>query len=822
MTNHSLSNQSNTMMQHFTIQTACWISLLSSLSFGLFPSEAIFAQEESSTPVRGSLVEDRAARKLLEAGDARYEAEEIKKALEVWQSVIERYPRSRFRFQAHMRLGNHFLNRDRSYDHARTHFQSILTEENRDEEMQAEATLNIGVCFYESRNYGKSFQIMRDIIENYPVSPQVNQAYYYIGLGHFQLGHYSRAIDALEKVGTSLSSQDQQQEKLEAGKRLFIKIEDADLAVLEPGETVKVVCEAASGDKETLDCYPVGRNVRIVLGNLPSRLGRPVVGNGILEVKGDDKVIVTYIDAHTADRSFDRPTLKNITVVGNAQVSIMDGAYSETLKGVVLGKTVNIQIADADRDLSDNADVIEAVAEVYRLKTDEELEAERIAKVNEGGTTTSKDETAVPPEEERYVKVDSVPLSLTEVRAKTSLRSLSDQPPVVVPKTVPEEKKKADQPGEKKKEGEPASPSREELEKKEEAQPEPETNVVQEDNSIHSGLFQTKVSLVKSEEINPNDDTLQALPGYIVRVVYVDKKNTGEGIIQAQSDARCVEGNLGGVRVTRAVINDRELRIKTKLKTASALTNIGNRYKDFGLKTSANSKYEQALNVCDDIMQDARKLGGHLLEETYVQLWNIYFEMDKLELAAAMCQRLQREFPNSGFVDDALLQLADVARKQGNMNRAIGIYNRLVSMQTSQLRGEAQFGIAQCYEQMAEATQEAAATQLFDRAFQEYKKVFDNFPESGRVGEAVAKMADHYYRQKDYSRAVDTFETVLSSYPDARFLDVILFNYGRCLYRMNRKGEARQKFDQLISEFPESTLAADAKKISDALRKAGI
>ncbi len=142
-------------------------------------------------------------------------------------------------------------------------------------------------------------------------------------------------------------------------------------------------------------------------------------------------------------------------------------------------------------------------------------------------------------------------------------------------------------------------------------------------------------------------------------------------------------------------------------------------------------------------------------------------------------------------------------------------------MKTSQLRGEAQFGIAQCYDQMAEAANAAAQTQLRDRAFQEYKKVFDNFPDSGRVGEAVSQMANYYYQQKDFSRAVDTFETVLSNYPDAKFLDVILFNYGRCLYRMDRRTDARRRFDQLISDFPESPLASDAKKISDALAKPG-
>jgi TolA-binding protein len=302
----------------------------------------------------------------------------------------------------------------------------------------------------------------------------------------------------------------------------------------------------------------------------------------------------------------------------------------------------------------------------------------------------------------------------------------------------------------------------------------------------------------------------------------LDQTNTTDSVRQVQVDAKCIEGNLGGVRITRSQIADGELRIKTRLKTADALTNIGNRYKEFGLKDNARGKYDQALELCEEIMNEARQLGGRLLEETYVQLWRIYFEMDRLELAAAMAQRLQRDFPNSGFVDDALLQLAEVARKQGNLNRAIGVYSRLVNMESSQLRGEAQFGIAECYKELAEAATGARATQIYDRAFQEYKKVFDRFPDSGRVGEAVAQMANYYYRQQDYSRAIDTFENVLSNYPDAKFLDVILFNYGRCLYRMDRKGEARRRFDQLIGDYPESPLAADAKQISEALAKAGM
>ena len=40
---------------------------------------------------------------------------------------------------------------------------------------------------------------MRRVIEEFPVAEQVNEAYYYIGLGHFKQGHYGRAIAGLGK-----------------------------------------------------------------------------------------------------------------------------------------------------------------------------------------------------------------------------------------------------------------------------------------------------------------------------------------------------------------------------------------------------------------------------------------------------------------------------------------------------------------------------------------------------------------------------------------------------------------------------------------------
>lgn len=83
------------------------LTALTARGFSDFGGPILAAQEspaELASPagtdsgLRGSIVEDRTASKLIEAGDARMDANEPDKAIEIWDSVLERYPRSRYRF----------------------------------------------------------------------------------------------------------------------------------------------------------------------------------------------------------------------------------------------------------------------------------------------------------------------------------------------------------------------------------------------------------------------------------------------------------------------------------------------------------------------------------------------------------------------------------------------------------------------------------------------------------------------------------------------------------------------------------------------------
>ncbi|MFK7911873.1 MAG: tol-pal system YbgF family protein, partial [Akkermansiaceae bacterium] len=586
-------------------------------------------------------------------------------------------------------------------------------------------------------------------IKQFPSSSEVNEAYYYIGLGHFKLNHYSRAIEALEKVGTALSAKDSLIEKVEAGKRLYVRIDDQDFAILEPGTRIEIRCKTKGGDEETLFCDPVGRNARIALGRIATELNQAKPNNGTLEVRGGDQVTITYVDAHTAQKAFNEKRIKQVIVVGNGVARITDGSYQRDLPAAVLGKPLHLQITDADHDTSDGADKIEATVQIFRRKTGDEIDDELAKRVASGELTEGADGADLKSQIDPLLMVRSVPVSLREQEQR--------------------------------------------------------------------GTFRLAIPL----RLGSAEGVLTGEPGQTIRLVYRDDQNLSKGTIVRTAETRIIEGNLGEVRVTRTDISDEELRLKTQLRTASALTEVGNYYKEFGLNEKADLKYTEALDVCEKIHTQAREVGGKLLEETYVQLWRIYFAMDQLDLALSMSRRLLKEFPTSSFVDEAMLQQAHVERKREDFARAISLYSSIAKLPTSPLRGEGQFFTAECYEAMALKAPAKQSAQLFEKAFLAYQKVYEQFPDSGRVGDAVAKMAAFYYKKEDYSRAIDVFENVLSDHPDANFLDVILFNYGRCLYKLNRKAEARKKFEQLINDYPESEIAAEANKIVEALKKAG-
>ena len=203
-----------------------------------------------------------------------------------------------------------------------------------------------------------------------------------------------------------------------------------------------------------------------------------------MEVRGGDKILVTYTDEHTAEKKLKVPVSREVLVVGTAMTALTDGAFSETVNGVVLGKSVNVRITDADKDVSDAADKLAAVVEVYRPKTESEIELELAAKLKEAGTPAvapatdpaKKPNDGLPTAEaeiDKWKLVDKVEITLAEAKLLASVSSRAKVNKPAAPSEPPA--------------GEKAPPSAN--------APAAGSDEPVDDGTLHTGVFQATISL---------------------------------------------------------------------------------------------------------------------------------------------------------------------------------------------------------------------------------------------------------------------------------------------------------------------------------------
>ncbi|MBC8097691.1 MAG: tetratricopeptide repeat protein, partial [Akkermansiaceae bacterium] len=522
-----------------------------------------------------SLVDDKKAKALIEAGDARFEAGELTAAIDLYKSVIDRYPVSRWRFLARLKMGKQFLS-EKKFDLALDQFRRVAVEENKDADQVGDASLQVGICFYETGKFEEAFGELRKVVKLHPGTPYSNDAYYYIGQGHFKLGRFGNAIEAFKNVGTSIDPSTQEAQKLDAGKRLYIKIDDKDLSAQAGDVGITAAVQTDSGDKETITCFPVTTGASILIGSLRTQLGEAAPNDGVVQVIGSDKIKVTSIDKQTADAQLNVPRVKEIQVVGNARVKVVDGAFAEPVGAVVLDKPAFLHVQDSDRDRSAKSDQIEVIIRTKRL-------------IDEAAEGAQPAESGLVEKPELVFKViDEKKVQLVE---------------------HPVEGAAANSPN-------------------------------------HTGVF-VGVIPVSRQAVTPQPGSVMAEVGDILEIEYADEVSLEDKPALRKATAKVIEGNLNPLQVANAQISDEDLKFKTALKTSDALKNIGNIYKDLGLSKQATEKYQQALAETEQVAKSYGALNRRLLEQTYVQMWKIYYAMDDLGRAAQMCLELQSRFPES-------------------------------------------------------------------------------------------------------------------------------------------------------------------------------
>jgi TolA-binding protein len=717
------------------------------------PAQGGARREDGTSRTPRASEEEFAAKRLLRRAEDLLLANENERGVKMLETIVDQYPDSSVRLEAILVLGKHYLS---VHDQPKAvgWLRRLNGLKSQDEELRGgrkeiylEALYLSGVAYFQMRQYGAAFPILRRITSNYPNTVWANQAYYYIGMCHFTQRNWNKAIEALSLVGTFVDPSSPAVEYVEAGRRFFVKIEDADLPVLHRlGRSMRVALGTARGDKESIETIPLAAKEGIFIGSIATQIAPAKPGDGILQVVGGDVITTTYVDNNTQEGQKDVGRAAKTRVVSTAALSFTLGTYQSKAAAAFLGQPLFVLLHDADLDKGDAADTA-AVRLVSRFKREADEEA-----AEAGAEPVGPEED----EEARYTVRDEVTLTLGE---------LGDPP-------------------------------------------------------VRTGRFGGRVAVEPAREGQPidrTDDILSCALDDEVVATYVDELHIG-GEAPRQAIARIqVIGELDArPRATQDVVADPVIKAKRNLVEATAYLELARIFKSMGLVKGARAKCDEGLGRVEPILRMQTPIPSSLKEEAFKLKWELHIAAEDYPSAIATCKLFHRLYPDSPFVDQALLGIGKIRLENKEHAQAINVFREILRLPQSQAKAEAQFRIAEATEAQLVAQATARGTPLTgtpEAAIKQYKLCAERYPESQFAGPSLAKLVDHFVEAKDYTQANDLLEQVFQDYPDAQFLDSMLLKWVLVAYRMGDFAKAHEKCTQLIFEYPASGFAEKAKGI---------
>ncbi len=298
------------------------------------------------------------ANELLTAGES-------ERGVKMLETVIEQYPASQARFAAYLALGRYYVNA-RDQMKAISYLSNLKLLENAagevaptDREMYLEGLYLMGTGYFQVRNYAAAFPILRKITSNYANTVWANQAYYYIGMCHFVQQNWSKAIEALNLVGTFIDLDAGGTELVEAGRRFYIKVNDKDLSVLvRLNKQTQVEVKTTHGDREKIDCIPLGADGNVLIGSIATEIAPPRPDDHVLQVLGGDSVTVRYTDANAQDGSANVARESAAKVVSSGALTFTLGDFDTRAVAAFLDQPLCLTLNDSDLDTSDASESV--------------------------------------------------------------------------------------------------------------------------------------------------------------------------------------------------------------------------------------------------------------------------------------------------------------------------------------------------------------------------------------------------------------------------------------------------------------------------------
>ena len=756
------------------------------LAFLVIPTWAIAQDGERPRRSRVSADIDRRAKHLYDKAMELMEYKQYDRGLEMLNSVVRDNQGTMLAHMAHMAIGKHYLDQ-RKHKESLSHFMLLTrllapvpgeTQTPEVVELYNESLFQAGLANYQSGQYSAGFPLFRRLTEVAGKTKWANMAYFYIGMSHYNLKNWNKAIDSLSLVGTEVSDEGaeateegEELGRIEIGQRFYAKIEDADVPIMRKlGQPVKALVKVSSGDEETITGAPVPGKKHEMLASAPTELGAPSKNDGKIQMIGGDILTVTYIDDSTLDGEKGVSRSGKVRAVSTGTVGFYLGDYSTPAYIAYPGQPQVVMLRDADLDKTPQAETVTlTISARYKVEAKEAADTDDLLDI-----FALEDE-----EEDAWKERDSITITLEE-RLK------------------------------------------------------PDSTATE----IRTGIFAGKIQLAPvGEGVEPksDDDVLHTDELDELLVTYTDAVHL-YGDSPRESDSKIkVSGSVNsGVTADQYVVFEELLKARKGSVEAEALAGLGEIYKDMGLDQRATLRAKEALGKVDPIIINRKKLPSDIVENAFRLKWESELIKDDFEAATATCLAFNRLYPESVLADQALMTLGRSLVDRGDFEQAVSVYGRVLQLENPISGAEAQFRIGEALQRQAEEKIESedahnskwgkaglskatALQNAMGAAIAAYRKTYQNYPESSFAADALGRVVRHYVDTEAFAQAADLLESVFNEYPDAAFLDEMLMLWAKVAYRMGDKAMAQTKLRQLIFDYPTSKQAGEARKMLTGL-----
>ncbi len=634
------------------------------------------------------------ARRLLDRAAELMEVGEADRALRMYESIMEQYPKTTSVHPAALEIGRYYMKkRDQSKALPMLkRLRSLEPKEGEDaltgDELEwfLESLYLTGVAHFETRNFAEAFPVLRKITTEYAGTVWANQAYYYIGMCHFAQENWSKAIEALNMVGAFMDPDSPTAIYMEAGRRFYARIEDRDLPILARlGKKPEASVETTSGDREKILTIPLTED-GTVIGSLTTEVGVPKPEDGILQLLSGDRITSVYTDVTDVTGAINVARTSTVRVVSSGTISFTLGDFASGAGAAYLGEPCCLLAMDADLDVSDAADAAGVIV-IARYEQKSESEDVLNRKVEE---------------EKVYITRDQVQVSLRELGTNAVVRT-----------------------------------------------------------GRFGGSFQIEAFQAGEVPVQ-NDAVLACVEGDEIVATYTDELGiTGPGR-RTVSISLPVAGQLNNrPRIAQDVVIDPVVRSKKNLVESEAYLELARIFKSMGLQNGADEKVALGLDRSENVISMEDTVPTDLRQKAFKTTWELHIAADNFADAMTVCSTFNALYPDSPLVDEALIGIGNIHLEKKDFELAIAAFQRVLTLENSMSKGEAQYRIAEATELAGELKaaesrgmgQKGGGNPALAQAIQGYKLCAERYPESPFAPRAIEKVVDYYIETRDFAQA---------------------------------------------------------------------